>query len=101
MQLPKKITKTLYVSVRLGQYSHGEISVNDFNPEGFGSAGFECKVIKEIKIDIDLPENFDAESAMVEILTAQKTKLEADHYVAVKRIDDQIAQLLAITNKGE
>lgn len=101
MQLPYKITKTLYVSVQLGKYNHGEISVNDFNTEGLGSHGFECKVIKEIQIDIDLPENFDAESAMVEILTAQKTKLEADHYVAAKRIDDQIAQLMAITNKGE
>lgn len=33
---------------------------------------------------------------------AQKSKLEADHYVAVKRIDDQISELLALTHdKGD
>lgn len=100
MQLPKTITKTLYVSVGLGRYVHGEISISDYPSEGHGD-GLERKVVSKFDIDIDLPENFDAESAMVEILTAQKTKLEADHYVAVKRIDDQIAKLLAITNKGE
>lgn len=100
MQLPKKVTKTLYVSIGLGLYVHGEISISDYQSESHGD-GFERKVLSKFDIDIDLPENFDAESAMVEILTTQKTKLEAAHYVAVKRIDDQIAQLLAITNKGE
>lgn len=38
---------------------------------------------------------------MVEILTAKKSKLEADHYVAVKKIDDEISQLLALTNKDD
>jgi len=100
MQLPSKITKTMYVLLGLGKFNHGEICVRDFHNEE-NMDGFESKLLSKFNIDIDLPENFDAESAMVEILNAQKTKLVADHYVAIKRIDDQIAQLMAITNKGE
>lgn len=98
MNLPKKVTKTLYVHVGLGRYVNGEISVSDYKPDSWGD-GFERTTISKFDIDIDLPEKFDAEGAMVEILTAQKSKLEADHYMAVKKIDDEIAQLLALTNK--
>lgn len=99
MHLPKKVTKTLYVAIGLGRYVHGDITVTDYESDGHGD-GFERRTISKFEIDIDLPENFDAESAMIEILTAQKSKLEADHYVAVKRIDDQIKELLAITHES-
>lgn len=97
MDLPKKVTKTLYVSVGLGRYVHGEITVSDYETNGHGD-GFERRTISKFEIDIDLPEDFDAESAMIDILTAKKSKLEADHYVAVKKIDDQINELLAIAH---
>ncbi|EGM9390252.1 hypothetical protein IIE45_004594 [Salmonella enterica] len=101
MDLPKKVTKTLYVSVGLGRYVHGDIYVNDYESDGHGD-GFERRVISKFEIDIELPENFDTESAMIEILMARKSKLEADHYVAVKRIDDKISELLALAHdKGD
>lgn len=100
MNLPKTVKKMLYVHVGLGRYVHGDISVSDFTHDGHGD-GFERATVSKFEIDIDLPENFDSEGAMVEILTAKKSKLEADHYVAVKKIDDEISQLLALTNKDD
>ncbi|MDU7405628.1 MAG: hypothetical protein E7L15_17450 [Citrobacter portucalensis] len=66
MDLPKKVTKTLFVSVGLGRFVHGDINVTDYESDGHGD-GFERRVISKFEIEIDLPESFDAESAMIEI----------------------------------
>lgn len=100
MKLPESITKELFVTVGLGRHNFGDISVSEHG-HGIDMAGFEISVIKKISIDIDLPQDFDGVSAMVEQLQAKKKKAESDHYVAIKNIDVQISELLAITDKGE
>lgn len=99
MKLPETVKKKMYVSVGLGKFNYGDISIRDFSTEEHMN-GFESKTVSIFEIEVDLPSDFDGRSAMIEILTVQKSKLEADHYVAVKRINDQIAELLAITNNG-
>lgn len=100
MNLPKSVNKTLFVCVGLGRYNHGAISVHDYNPTTYQSDGFEAAMVSTVNIDIELPESFDAETHMIEVLEAKKSKMEADHYVAIKKIDDDIAKLKSITHSG-
>lgn len=100
MKLPESITKELFVIVGLGYNNIGRISVAD-HETGIDLTGYEQATIKKISIDIDLPQDFDVTVVLVEQLQARKKKMEADHYVAVKQVEDQIAELLAISDKGE
>lgn len=101
MKLPESITTELFVTVGVGQYNKGQINVRDFFLRNNISEGVECVLLKKISIDIDIPQDFDGVGAMVEQLQARKKKMEADHYVAVKQVENQIAELLAISDKGE
>jgi len=100
MKLPESITKDLFVVIGIGRFNTGDINVRDFLVD-VSLSGFEVALIKKISIDIDLPQDFDGVGAMVEQLQARKKKAEADHYVAIKKINDEISELLAITDKGE
>jgi hypothetical protein len=99
--LPKKITKTLYVSLKidrdLSDYFCMEdpsraFDVSDYDASRWNS---DIALVKKIDVDFYLPE-IDVKTIKIERLEAAKQKLMADAQIKIQKIDDEISKLLCI-----
>jgi len=86
------ITKTVYAHIA-ESYSHG-VALFEHDLSGGGGLGYIC--IGAVEVTFTVPEFGDLTDKKVEILKDQITKMNAEHYVKVQNIEDQIQRLLCI-----
>lgn len=57
--------------------------------------------IREVEIEVDVPDDFDPRPGIVEGMREQKKRILSDAQIKANQIDEQIQQLLSITYKPE
>lgn len=65
------------------------------------NAGTEYALIKEIDVDVEIPDNFDPTPQQIATLMAKKQEVLAEAQLMVNELDEQIQRLLAIEFKPE
>lgn len=85
------ITKTIYLNAVPSDFEDGgyRYSMLDFDRDDGINVG-------SIEVSIDIPEDFDLNSAHVEILKTEKNKIYAEAQLKCNNLEEQIQSLLAI-----
>jgi hypothetical protein len=97
INIPEKITKTLYVTVYTAGYSAGDICVNDFNATEFDSAKANGTVLICTKeVEFQLPSNFDVTEPLVAMLEKSRESVVKEFSLQLKAIDQQLAEARAL-----
>ena len=66
------------------------------------SAGDPAKaLVKEMDVEVDVPDDFDPRPAQIEMLKAKKKEVLAELGKRVAEIDERINRLLALENHAE
>jgi len=88
-----KITKTVYlVATKAARWMDEDYHYSLFDFPPFAN----YIAISEQEITFDVPDDFDYVNAQVDILKAEKSKIEADAYIKTQNIQEQIEGILAI-----
>jgi len=93
------ITKTMYVHA-MDYYDHG-VTLFDQDMSKNNAMGLDYICLGPVEITFKIPEFGDLTDKKVEILKDQITKMNAEHYVKVQNIEDQIQRLLCIGHDPE
>lgn len=104
IELPEKITKNIYVTVGIGRYNTGDISVLDIKgvDDPCGDLGLVTILETQVEIDLSGADLSDAniKNIMISTLEKQKKDLMAKCNVEVNKIEDRIKNLLSIEYKS-
>ena len=87
IQIPKSVTKTLYVYIGTGSRNTNEIDIFDFECGNDSSESFQRMLLTTHELSIDLPQDIDVVGAMVDTLVKEKEKLIEDHQLKMIAID--------------
>lgn len=103
--LPKKVKKTLYVTVKTSGGLAGDICINDYNRTSFENSDmFGTVLICTTEIEIDLPDNFDVTAPMVAALEKRRDALVQEFTLKLAQLDQELAEVRALPspeNQGE
>lgn len=69
------------------------------HPSSMASCGPEYVPIRELEIEVDVPDDFDPRPLQVAALRAERDKITAECEVKKNNIDEQIQRLLSIEHK--
>lgn len=72
-----------------------------FWPGDVSSSGPEHVLLKEMDIEVDLPDDFDPTPHQIKMLKAKKKQILAEAHVKAENIEEQIQRLLCIEYKPE
>lgn len=97
----QNVKTTIKAFLRWHKYGWKEIPDFHLYPSDMSSAGPEYVLIKEMDVDVEVPDNFDPVPAQVEALKKEKQKILADAHVKAENIEEQIQRLLCIEFKPE
>lgn len=102
IKIPKQITTQIYVTLGIGRWNSGNISINDYFVED-DDIEFAKLLLTTTEITIDLPQDIDvdAKGKFISILEKKKEGLQASFHMQIKEVQDQIDNLLAIEYKPE
>lgn len=96
MDMPTSITQKVYLLAEAAAYEecgyHFRISPYE-NPD--------CMVLGEAVVSMDVPENYDFVSGRIDLLKAEKDRLNAETHLKTTNIDEQIQRLLVIEHKSD
>lgn len=106
IKLPKTVTKTLYVSIGVGEFNFNNIKIKDFkSPEDITPSWADILLkTQEITIDLsdsEIKDESGIKSEIVKQLKKSQEKIKADSHVQIKNLQDRIDNLLAIDFKPE
>lgn len=63
--------------------------------------GTQYVLIREIDVEVEVPDDFDPRPNQIATLRKEKTQLLAEAHVKAENIDEQIQRLIAIEHKPE
>jgi hypothetical protein len=92
----KSITKTVYLTAQPASYEN--------NGYVYRMTTFEHDdeiTINSMEVTMDIPEDFDINTAHIDILKAEKSKIQAEAHLKAENLDEQIQRLLAIEYKPD
>ena len=93
MNIPKSITKNLCVSIGIGKYNKGEISVSDY--DGKGCDGMERVTIYNKEVTFEIPD-VDVTGKAISLIEDKKSALQELFHKEVSALDQQIQELRAL-----
>ncbi len=98
-EVPKSITKTLYITMDVGGYNVGEITIYDYDITKSSYSEGKYVVLHTTDITIVLPPHSDDElrQKAVNVLEQEKANIKAAAYAAERKVQDKIDDLLRIT----
>ena len=64
-------------------------------------AGDDVVVVDTMEVTMEIPEDFDINSAHIDILKAEKSKIQAEAHLKAENLEMQIQELMMIEHKPE
>ena len=64
-------------------------------------AGNDVIIVNEMEVTMEIPEDFDLNSAHIDILKAEKSKIQAEAHLKAENLEMQIQELMMIEHKPE
>lgn len=98
-ELPEAITKDLYITLGLGDYNNGDISISDIDRAKYTSEGFESVLLVKTSISVEIPKDIDVKAKLIAVLEKQKSGIQAEYHIKLTNVQDKIDNLLAIEHK--
>lgn len=98
IEIPKEFDKELYITLGVGSYVKGELSIMDIDRTKMGpDSGFEFVLLKTIRVSgtIEATTN-DIVGAMVSSLKATKAKIVEEYETKLADVDEQIRDAMAL-----
>lgn len=102
IKIPKSFDKKLYICLGVGKYTHGNISIGDYNRAALGDLGdgYQYVLLKTIRVSGDIEANEgDVVSAIIKSLRATKEIIIQEYEAKLSKIDEQIKDTLALEYK--
>lgn len=94
MEMPKSITRTLYLLAQSAPWNECGYS--------FSIAEFELsntQTLGTMEVTMAIPRGYDFTTGQIDILKAEKEKIQAEAHLKAENIENQIQALLAIEHK--
>lgn len=109
IEIPNQVTKNIYVCYGVGRFTMGSITIEEHDPEGDRAfkrdKDFARIKLAEAEITIDIPEQDlsvnRVKKHVLKILRNERSKIQTKYHMELKRVDDDINNLLAIEYKGD
>lgn len=92
--LPKSITRDIFVFYGIKGYSAGEISVWDQD-----MSGEERILLATSQVTVKIPEGMKIKDKVVEVLQAEKDKVLANAHMKAQELQNRIDSLLQLTHQ--
>ena len=91
------ITEIRTVYLHLSQYSEGY----DYYMCDMSEFGNVLVASKEIEVSFDIPDDFNPTTAKIDLLKAEKQRIQAEAHLRAENIEEQIQSLLCIEDQSE
>ena len=92
----KTITQEVYLKAKPSQFAEGGYEYS-INPYVFDN---DIEIYSE-EITMTVPDDFDPTNQHIEMLKAEKQRIQAEAHLKAENIEEQIQSLLCIEDQGE
>ena len=96
MNIPKSITKTIYVSIGIGRHNKDMISAYDFDDSGTGGMeGMERVKLCEKEVTFEIP-SVDVTGKAISLIEDKKAAISEMFHKEIGKLDQEIQELRAL-----